>query len=115
MKVSFLVRPELLIEIEEKSQKGLFEALAEAQEVFGEKVCGKCKGTDLKFSVRTNKDEDKFYEIVCQKCGARLSFGCHKKGDTLFPKRMEEDEKGNKKYLNNHGWTKWNKEKKVNE
>jgi hypothetical protein len=115
MKISFRVRPELLIEIEERNQKDVFKALAEAQEVFGEKCCDKCKSNDIKFVVRENKDEDKFYELVCQKCGARLSFGCHKKGDTLFPKRREEGEDGKTKWLNNKGWLKWNKEKGVNE
>jgi hypothetical protein len=114
MKVSFRVRPELLIEIEEKSQKDLFEALAKAQEVFGERACGKCGKTNLKFNIRT-ADDNTFYELVCLDCGARLSFGAHKKNDTLFPRRSEEDEKGNKKWLNNKGWLKWNREKKVNE
>lgn len=112
MKISFRVRPELLIEIEERNQKDVFKALAEAQEVFGEKSCGKCGKSNLKFQVREN-DGNFFYELVCQDCGARLSFGAHKKTDTLFPKRSEEDEKGNKKYLNNKGWLKWNRDKKV--
>ena len=38
--------------------------------------------------------------------GAALSFGQHKKGDTLFPKR--KDEKGN--WLENGGWHKWQKD-----
>jgi hypothetical protein len=38
------------------------------------------------------------------KCGARLSFGVHKKGGGLFPKR--KDNEGN--WLSDNGWVKWN-------
>jgi hypothetical protein len=41
-------------------------------------------------------------------CGAVLSYGQHKKGDTLFPKRKGEDGS----WLENNGWYKWEGKKK---
>jgi len=107
MKAIFNVSPNLTIELEADQEKTLFEELAKLQEVFGIDKCGKCEGTDLRFVVREN-DGNKFYELHCQKCFARLAFGAHKKGDTLFPKRKDGDN-----YLPDNGWTKWDKEKGV--
>lgn len=89
------------IEIDEKDQKTAFEAIAQAQEVFGIKICSKCGCDDIKYVVRENKNQDKFYELRCPKCKAKLEFGCHKKGNSLFPKRKSDDGK----YLPNGGWT----------
>ena len=41
-------------------------------------------------------------------CREIISYGQHKKGDTLFPKR--KDEAGN--WLENNGWYKWEGKKK---
>jgi hypothetical protein len=106
MKATFKVRSNLVIELEAGNQKDLFEKLSDYQEVFGVTKCGKCKSEELKFVVREDKDKNKYYELQC-KCGARLSFGSHKIGETLFPKRKGDDDK----WLPDNGWTKWDKEK----
>ena len=110
MKAQFKVTGRLIVEVEGGDQKDLFKQLAVVQEVFGEDTCGKCKGTDVKFVNRNVEDND-FYEIQCRKCGAKIAFGSHKKGGTLFPKR--KDEAGN--WIGSNGWGKWNVEKKVME
>lgn len=104
MKVYYRPSPKLTIELEVGEQKDLVEQLAHIQEVVVH-ICGKCQSEDLTFQVRV-VDDNKFYEIKCVKCGAILSFGAHKKGGTLFPKRYVEEE-GERKWLPNNGWTKW--------
>ena len=56
--------------------------------------------------MRTVEGND-YFELKCTDCGAVLSFGQHKKGGTLFPKR--KDESG---WLKNKGWHKWQPEDK---
>ena len=92
----------LTFEVEGGDQKGLFEAVAELQEVFeADDNCGCCSLANIRFRVRTH-DDNKYYELVCQECGAKLSFGQHKKGGTLFAKRTDESGP-----LPNRGWYKW--------
>lgn len=97
-------------EIEGSGEKELFKEIGKVQETFGNKACGACKGTDLRYVVRA-VDDNEYYEIHCQNiaCRAKLAYGQHKKGGTLFPKRKDSDDK----YLPNGGWVKWegNKEK----
>lgn len=93
------------------NQKQIFEKVAQYQEVFGPRStkCGKCGSENVVFRVRTVEKDRKtynYYEAVCTDCGARLSFGVHQTGDTLFPKR--KDDAGN--WLPNNGWVKFNKE-----
>jgi hypothetical protein len=106
MKVVCKVSDKLTVELEGADQKDTFEKLATVQEVFGEDVCGKCGKSNLKFQVRT-VDDNKFYEIKCVSCGAVLSFGAHKKGNTLFPKRKDGEN-----WLADRGWVKWDGSKK---
>jgi len=95
------------VELEGKSQADIFEQLATFQEVFEQTECvreGK-KSDNVRFLVREDKDENKYYELVCQDPdpalrNARLSFGQHKKGGSLFPKRKDKD--GN--WLKHNGW-----------
>lgn len=110
MKVTAQISKLLTVEIDAKDQRELFEELYATQEVFGVTACGKCGSEDIKYIVRTNADDDKFYEIQCQnpKCRAKLAFGCHKKGNSLFPKKKDADGK----YLLNNGWTVYVPEKK---
>jgi translation initiation factor 2 beta subunit (eIF-2beta)/eIF-5 len=89
-------------ELEGESQKDLFSELNRFQEVFEESTCGKCGSEDIKYIVR-NVDDNQYYELRCTKCGARLSFGAHKKGGGLFPKRKDGDN-----WLPDGGWVKWN-------
>jgi ribosomal protein L40E len=91
------------VEVEGESQKDVFLELSKFQEVFEETACGKCGSENIRFVVR-NVDDNLYYELRCMDCGARLSFGVHKKGGGLFPKRKDNDGK----WLQDGGWTKWN-------
>lgn len=102
MKALYNVNNKLQFEVEGKGQKDLFKELATIQEIFGEENCGACKKSNIKFVVRNVEDND-YYELRCNECGASLSFGQHKKGGTLFPKR--KDDQNN--YMPNRGWYKW--------
>lgn len=102
MKAKYKVNDKIEFELEAGGQKELFKELAVIQEIFGENVCGVCNQQDIKYVVR-NVDDNDYFELRCNKCGATLSFGQHKKGGTLFPKRKNED--GG--YMDNRGWYKW--------
>ena len=93
----------LNVEFESDTIKDIFTQLAVFQEVFGELACGKCGSEKLRFIVREN-DGNEYYELRCLDCGARLSFGVHKKGGGLFPKRKDADNN----WLPDKGWQKWN-------
>ena len=111
MKVTYTTKNHrLTAEIEGDSPRDVFESIARFQEVFEENVCGKCGAENVKLVVR-NVDDNFYYEVRCLGCGARLSFGSHKKGGGLFPKR--KDGEGN--WLPDHGWVKWNPKTEKNE
>lgn len=83
-----------------------YEELSSLEEVFGAGICcGCCKKNVVRHRVRKNKDEDKFYEIVClnQQCKAVLSLGCNKKGGGLYPHLKDKESK----WKPNNGWEKW--------
>jgi len=101
MKVLYNVNNKLQFELEASGQKELFKELALIQEIFGEEKCGLCSKNNLRFIVR-NVDDNDYYELRCNDCGGILSFGQHKKGGTLFPKRKDGDN-----YMPNKGWHKW--------
>jgi hypothetical protein len=89
-------------EIEGETQRALFQGIANVQEVFeSDSTCGACGSDNFRFIVRTVEDND-FFELECQnsECRARLSFGQHKKGGTLFPRRHDEQ----RKVLPFRGW-----------
>jgi hypothetical protein len=98
----------LSVEIQSETQREIFKELASFEEVFGEKSCGKCSSENLKCVVREN-DGNEYYELRCSDCGARLSFGSHKKGGGLFPRRKD----GDNNYLPDKGWQKWNPKTKT--
>ena len=106
MKLTYKLNDKASIEVEGDGQKSLFKELASVQEIFGENNCGMCGKNNLKYLVRTVEGND-YFELRCADCGAVLSFGQHKKGGTLFPKR--KDESG---WLKNKGWHKWQPEDK---
>jgi hypothetical protein len=110
MKLSVKVAPKIIVEVEEKSQKEAFEALASAFEVFGESQCGKCNSGEIKPVVR-EVDGNKYYEMKCNNCFAVLQYGAHKNNVTLFPKRKNDDET----YNQFGGWKKWNRDKQCME
>ncbi len=115
MKAQLRVRGNLTIELEGEKQRDLFRAIASAQEVFGERCCGKCGSSDLRFRVRRNRDEQEFFELLCLRCYAVLEFGVHKTGGTLFPRRkggvaaLFLREEGHA--LPDHGWARWEPQK----
>lgn len=93
----------LEFEIDGENEKTLFKGIAKLSEVFGaEDKCGLCKKANISFRVRTIEDND-FYELHCSDCNATFQFGQHKKGNSLFPKRKDE----NGVWLPNHGWSKY--------
>jgi hypothetical protein len=94
-----------------ETQQELFEELARHQEIFSIDTCGRCESQNIRYVVR-EVDENKFFEMRCSDCNAKLSFGQHKgKGQTLFPHR--KDSEGN--WLPHGGWKKWNPETKREE
>ena len=97
------------IKVEGATQKELFEAVAAQTEVFSIDTCGACNSDEVSYLVREageGKKLFKFYELVCRKCRAKLAFGQHSSGDTLFPKKKDDD--GN--WLSNNGWIVYKKE-----
>ena len=106
MKVIYKANDRLQFELEASGQKEIFKELALIQEIFSETKCGMCGSTNLKFIVRSVEGND-YYELRCADCGAILSFGQHKKGGTLFPKRKDD----NNNYIPHNGWHKWVKDK----
>lgn len=105
MKVNYKIGDRLNFELEASGQKEVFKELASIQEIFGEDMCGLCGKRNLKFVVRSVEGND-YYELRCNDCGAILSYGQHKKGGTLFPKRKDD----NNEYLPHKGWHKWKRE-----
>jgi translation initiation factor 2 beta subunit (eIF-2beta)/eIF-5 len=106
MKVLYKSNDKLQFELEASGQKEIFKELALIQEIFGEGKCGMCAKNNIKYIVRTVDGND-YYELKCSDCGAILSFGQHKKGGTLFPKRKDD----NNVHLPHNGWHKWVKDK----
>lgn len=108
MKVRYnSINGRLSVELEGDSQKEIFGELAAFQEVFEHARCGKCNQPNVKFVVR-NVDDNDFYEMHCLDCRARLSFGQHKKGGSLFPSKKDKEGK----WLPNNGWTVYTPENK---
>ena len=99
----------MTVEVEGNTQKELFKAIAEFQEVFEHQCTREDKTSEnLKFRVRKDSDDNEYYEMVCVDHdpvlrGCKLAFGQNKKGGSLFPKKKDKD--GN--WLNNNGWVKY--------
>ena len=110
MKVNYKTKNgRISVELEGDSQRDIFAEIARFQEVFEETACGKCGSENLRFVVR-NVDDNLYYELRCADCGAKLSFGSHKKGGGLFPKRKDGDN-----WLPARGWVKGNPKTEKNE
>lgn len=118
MQVQVKVAPNVIVTAEGEKETDVFEQIASMQEVFGQQKCGKCSCEMLRFVVRQNCNDDKFYEIRCMnpKCRAVLVFGCRKKGGGLFPKIKRETGPNSKPvYLPNDGWQIYNPQTKQKE
>tara|TARA_Y100000310_G_C20669671_1_gene809547 strand:+ start:2032 stop:2364 length:333 start_codon:yes stop_codon:yes gene_type:complete len=108
MEIKYKTKNERIqVKINTDSMKDAFKQLAEFQEVFAEEKCGACNNEDIYFLVRTVEGND-YYELRCRVCNAKLAFGQHKTGGSLFPKRKLED--GNYDFKS-RGWHKWSSEK----
>lgn len=106
MQVQFKVSPRIIVTLEADKQSDMFEELSKVSEVFGQTNCGACQSEDIVYVTR-EVDENKYFELRCKKCGARLAFGQNKKGGGLFPRRKDKDNN----WLENKGWTKWDGKK----
>lgn len=90
----------LVIKVEGSTIKDLFEQIGPVAEVLdGDDSCGKCGSAHIYPRAREAQGFT-YYELVCSDCRAKLSFGQHKDGGTLWAKRA--DENGNA--LDNRGW-----------
>lgn len=110
----------MMVEVEAETQKELFQQIALASEVFGEKKCGLCGSEDIFPAYRTvtqGKKSFEYPEYHCQNpaCRARLSIGCNMEGGTLFPQRKLDDkgkpDRETGQYGKHNGWTKYRGEK----
>jgi hypothetical protein len=90
----------LTFEIEGDTPKKIFKGIAELQEVFeADSKCGCCQSEDIVFRVR-KVEANEFYELSCNACRARLSFGQLKSGGGIWAKRYDDEHKP----LPNRGW-----------
>ena len=93
---------------EGKSLKDVFGQLAEFCEVMENPCTVGSKSSDKVVPRVREVDGNAYYELVCVDTdkdlrGKTLSFGQHKQGGTLFPKR--KDDAGG--FLPDNGWHKW--------
>lgn len=121
MKAQLKVTDKLTFEIESETVADVFENIAAIDEVFGEVKCGACNCQNIKFAVRQDEDENKYYELICMNktCRARLPFGQRKKPKgSLYPKKRwnslsegEKERRGGKEppygILPKEGWFQW--------
>ncbi len=84
----------------------LVENLARVQDVFCNDECGLCGSNNIVWQVR-NVEDNKYYELICRECWAKLPFGVHRDGKTLFPKRSMSEEEAGKHEVGKRGWRKW--------
>jgi hypothetical protein len=127
MKARYSPRPGVEFEIEGSTQKDIFTALAQTDEVFGERNCGVCDSSLLYFKVRNStakqgKNKGKtflYFEVVCRECGCYLPLGQHNNDQgTLFPDRKIANADGEMVYDTDYrGWRKpiFRKEEKEEE
>lgn len=110
MKLNYTTRNgRMSVELEGDTQQAIWEQLGTFQEIFEEAACGKCGSENLRFVVREDKEQNKYYELHCleRDCRARLAFGSLKgKGAGLYPKRKDAEGK----WKGSNGWVKYNKE-----
>jgi len=99
---------------EGESHAEIWEQLAQLEEAFGESACGQCKSMDVRHVVRENESGDKFYELHCMHCYARLRMSVRKKGGAFYPRRkaVENDASGLEagQWLPHYGWMRYNKD-----
>lgn len=109
MQFTYKLSDKMTVVFDASGQKDVFNILGSLSEIFSYNQCGACKSPDIRYVVReTSKGNKKFqyHELHCQKCRARLAFGQHSEGGTLFPKKKDEGGE----FLPNNGWVKFTKE-----
>jgi hypothetical protein len=119
MNVSFQVSKKITVSVEGESVLDVVEKIANAQEVFSDNACGKCKSEDIAYRVRLvteGKKPFKYPELFCRACGAKLAYG-QSEGGKLFPIRFERKDgeytkNADGSYINKgvKGWVKFNKQ-----
>ena len=130
MIVKYRANPDLMIELECADIYELFKELSPIQEVMESMTCGKCGGKDIRFVHRVSSDGKKnfdYYEFHCHSpihrngktvpCKAILVLGNN--GTSLYPRRYKVengepvlDADGNKVWLPDNGWVRWDHQKK---
>lgn len=96
----------LVIEVEGSNIKELFQQIGPVAEVLdGDDCCGKCNSPHIYPRAREAKKSGTnqtviYYELVCSDCGAKLSFGQHSDGGSLWAKRDKDGVR-----LDNRGWS----------
>jgi len=112
MTVHYKLNDKVTLEVTGEEMTSIFEELARGAEVFQDVLAHKGKGDDRRVGndviprVRTDKEENKYYELHSRKLGAKKTFGCTKQGGHLFPK-LKDSEGG---YLPDNGWRVWDKD-----
>lgn len=91
------------IEIDATSPKDAIKKLSAYTTLFQEPVCKMCNSEHTTLQHRHHDHVD-YYSVKCLHCGAELSFGQHKTGETLFIKN-----KTDQGFLPNGGWHKHQK------
>lgn len=122
MQINYRVNNDVTITCEADKEIDVIKALSRLNEVFGDKKCRKCGGTDIYFHVRMakkGKQDVEYPELRCKKpnCRAKLTFGQNQTGGTVYPKRYKQENGENVKgpdgkniILGDWGWTIFNKE-----
>lgn len=130
MEVYYKPNNDITIKAEVRGVEEMFQALGPLQELFNAARCGKCGGTKIRF-IHRKADKFDVYELLCESeltddhgrkrsCHAKLSLGQNEFGN-LFPRRYEQekgedgkwrpkvDADGNKIWLPDSGWVRWDK------
>ncbi len=119
MAIEVFYRPndKITLKVEARDVKDVFQQLGPLQEVFEACKCGKCKSDKIRL-IHRKPDKFDFYELSCSACGSKLSLGQNDAGN-LFPRRYKQDpndpkialldSNGNKVWLDNDGWIKYQK------
>lgn len=91
------------VEVEVKGIRELFEVFSNISEVLhAAEKCEACKQKNTRLNYRLYDNKRPYFEAIClnPNCKAKLNFGKHENGVTLFPSRKDAD--GNK--IPNFGW-----------
>jgi hypothetical protein len=103
MKVQRKLGINTIVEAEAPTPAELFDALAMLEEIFRPRPCGLCKGAAVTFTMRQDREGNKYRQAQCTGCGAEFRFGLRKgPGGLLFPQANSKH--GHK---DNGGWSKF--------